>query len=169
MVLLPKGIVMSKQPNIDQWKELATKQLRGKPLDSLNWETPEGIDVKPLYTAEDMANMEHLGSLPGYAPAEFQNYYVNNHGAFVVSHAEFLGIHQYVQIHTTLNDPLNETLRSLHGTAEPYYVHAEFIWDFTSMISPMMEVWGARMGDGIWTGSCAAIVGSFSLTICRAL
>jgi methylmalonyl-CoA mutase len=59
---------MSKEPSIDQWKELATKQLRGKPLDSLNWETPEGIHVKPLYTAEDLEKIEHLNSLPGYAP-----------------------------------------------------------------------------------------------------
>ncbi len=59
---------MSKQTNIDQWQVLATKQLRGKPLDSLNWETPEGIDVKPLYTAEDLEKIEHLNSLPGFAP-----------------------------------------------------------------------------------------------------
>ena len=59
---------MSKQPSIDQWKELATKQLRGKPLDSLNWHTPEGVDVKPLYTAEDLEQIEHLHSLPGFAP-----------------------------------------------------------------------------------------------------
>ena len=59
---------MSKQTNIDQWKELATKQLRGKPLDSLSWETPEGIEVKPLYTAEDLEKIEHLHSLPGIAP-----------------------------------------------------------------------------------------------------
>jgi methylmalonyl-CoA mutase len=59
---------MSKEPSIDQWKELATKQLRGKPLDSLNWETPEGIHVKPLYTAADLEKIEHLNSLPGYAP-----------------------------------------------------------------------------------------------------
>ena len=51
---------MSKQTNIDQWQVLATKQLRGKPLDSLNWETPEGIDVKPLYTAEDLEKIEPL-------------------------------------------------------------------------------------------------------------
>jgi methylmalonyl-CoA mutase len=60
--------MMPKQPNIDQWKELATKQLRGKPLDSLNWKTPEGIAVKPLYTAEDLEEMAHMGSLPGFAP-----------------------------------------------------------------------------------------------------
>ena len=59
---------MSEKTDVNQWKELATKQLRGKPLDSLNWETPEGIAVKPLYTAEDLENIEHLNSLPGFAP-----------------------------------------------------------------------------------------------------
>ncbi|MBW2177172.1 MAG: methylmalonyl-CoA mutase [Deltaproteobacteria bacterium] len=59
---------MSKQPSIEKWKELATKQLRGKPLDSLNWETPEGIEVKALYTAEDLENMDHVGTLPGFEP-----------------------------------------------------------------------------------------------------
>ena len=59
---------MSAKPDIDQWKELATQQLRGKPLDSLAWETPEGIEVKPLYSAEDLEKIEHLHSLPGIAP-----------------------------------------------------------------------------------------------------
>jgi len=59
---------MSEKPGIKQWEELASKQLRGKPLDSLNWDTPEGIQVKPLYTAEDLENLEHVNSLPGFAP-----------------------------------------------------------------------------------------------------
>ena len=59
---------MSNQPEITQWEELATKQLRGKSLDQLNWHTPEGIEVKPLYTAADLEAMEHVGSLPGFAP-----------------------------------------------------------------------------------------------------
>ena len=59
---------MSDKPGIKDWEELATKQLRGKPLDSLNWDTPEGIQVKPLYTAEDLENVEHINSLPGFAP-----------------------------------------------------------------------------------------------------
>jgi hypothetical protein len=75
-------------------------------------------------------------SLPGFSPAEFRDYYLNNHGAFVVTHAEVLGIHQYIQIHTTLDDPLNVDLQTMHGTAEPYDVHAEFIWDFIKMFSP---------------------------------
>jgi hypothetical protein len=33
----------------ENWAELAEKQLRGKPLDGLTWETPEDIEVKPLY------------------------------------------------------------------------------------------------------------------------
>jgi len=59
---------MPEKPTIDQWKELATKQLRGKPLDSLDWDTPEGIKVKPLYTADDADNLTHVGSMPGFAP-----------------------------------------------------------------------------------------------------
>ncbi len=59
---------MAEHPEINKWKDLATKELRGKPLDSLNWMTPEGIPVKPLYTAEDLERMEHLNSLPGFPP-----------------------------------------------------------------------------------------------------
>jgi len=59
---------MSEKPGIAQWKELAAKQLRGKSLDELNWETPEGVEVKPLYTKDDLENLAHLDSLPGFAP-----------------------------------------------------------------------------------------------------
>ena len=59
---------MAKQSDIKKWKDLATKELRGKPLESLDWKTPEGIAVKPLYTAEDLKEMEHLNSLPGFGP-----------------------------------------------------------------------------------------------------
>ena len=59
---------MAKQSDIKKWKDLATKELRGKPLESLDWKTPEGIAVKPLYTAEDLKKMEHLNSMPGLEP-----------------------------------------------------------------------------------------------------
>ena len=59
---------MAKKNGIKEWEELATKELRGKPLESLNRMTPEGIPIKPLYTAEDLEQMEHLNSLPGLAP-----------------------------------------------------------------------------------------------------
>ena len=47
--------------NIDQWKKAAEKEVKGK---DLTWHTPEGIAVKPLYTAEDSADP----GLPGFAP-----------------------------------------------------------------------------------------------------
>ena len=50
------------------WAELASKQLRGKPLDSLTWETPEDIDVKPLYTAADTEELEFADTMPGMSP-----------------------------------------------------------------------------------------------------
>ncbi len=52
----------------EAWTELATKQMRGKPLESLTWETPEDIDVKPLYTAADTQGLEYADTMPGMSP-----------------------------------------------------------------------------------------------------
>ncbi|MBB3137152.1 methylmalonyl-CoA mutase [Rhizobium pisi] len=52
---------------LSDWEELAQKELHAAP-ETLTWRTPEGIAVKPLYTAEDLEGAEHLGSLPGFAP-----------------------------------------------------------------------------------------------------
>ncbi len=51
-----------------EWNELAEKELRGKPLEELTVTTPEGIDVKPLYTEDDLATVPHLGGTPGVPP-----------------------------------------------------------------------------------------------------
>ncbi|UCD31251.1 MAG: methylmalonyl-CoA mutase [Desulfobacterales bacterium] len=59
---------MPEHPDYQKWEDLATKQLRGRPLEDLNWKTPEGIMVKPLYTAEDLEGMPHVNTLPGFAP-----------------------------------------------------------------------------------------------------
>ncbi|MFD0847454.1 methylmalonyl-CoA mutase [Sphingosinicella xenopeptidilytica] len=53
---------MTDKPTLDAWKALADKEVKGK---SLAWETPEGITVKPLYTAEDVTVDP---GLPGFAP-----------------------------------------------------------------------------------------------------
>jgi len=50
------------------WEEHVEKELKGKPIETLDWETPEGIKVKPLYTAENLEGLEHLNSLPGFPP-----------------------------------------------------------------------------------------------------
>src|SRR6266403_1195138 len=58
---------------LDQWAPLARTELRGKPIDSLDWTTPEGILVKPLYTVADLEGIEHAGMrladmMPGFPP-----------------------------------------------------------------------------------------------------
>lgn len=59
---------MTKSPDLQKWTETAEKELRGRGVDDLVWKTPEGIDVKPLYTAEDLENITDLNSLPGFEP-----------------------------------------------------------------------------------------------------
>ena len=58
---------------LDEWAQLARTELRGKPVDSLDWATPEGILVKPLYTAADLEGIEQAGvaqqdAMPGFPP-----------------------------------------------------------------------------------------------------
>jgi methylmalonyl-CoA mutase len=53
---------------MDKWAAAAAKELKGKSPDDLIWHTPEGIAVKPLYTAADLEGLEHIDSLPGFAP-----------------------------------------------------------------------------------------------------
>jgi methylmalonyl-CoA mutase len=53
----------SKSPDDD-----ACKQAAGGMGDSLTWKTPEKIDVKPLYTATDLMEVEHLETMPGLPP-----------------------------------------------------------------------------------------------------
>lgn len=55
-------------PFPEAWAKLAQKELGDKPLADLVWTTPEGIPVKPLYTAADLEGLEGLDSLPGLAP-----------------------------------------------------------------------------------------------------
>jgi methylmalonyl-CoA mutase len=57
-----------KQADLARWRELATKDLRGEDPDGLAWETPEGITVKPLYTAADLEELGDLDTLPGDFP-----------------------------------------------------------------------------------------------------
>ena len=79
---------------IADWQALAEKELK-RPADALTWHTPEGIDVKPLYTADDIAGIEHLDSLPGFAPGD--DSYIGGLGA----------------------DTLNDTSTTTIGTAPP--------------------------------------------------
>ena len=60
---------MADSTNIpEDWRALAVKELRGKALDDLIWQTPEGISIKPVYTAKDLEDLEDVESLPGFEP-----------------------------------------------------------------------------------------------------
>ena len=54
---------MTDKPSVADWSALAAKEVKNR---DLTWATPEGIDVKPLYTAEDTADLDP--GLPGFAP-----------------------------------------------------------------------------------------------------
>jgi methylmalonyl-CoA mutase len=54
--------------NLEAWQKAATKSAPGGDVSALNWKTPDGIIVKPLYTAEDTANLPYANTLPGFEP-----------------------------------------------------------------------------------------------------
>ena len=54
--------------NLEAWTKAAQKSAPGGDVNALNWITPDGISVKPLYTAEDTANLPHTNTLPGFEP-----------------------------------------------------------------------------------------------------
>ena len=53
---------------VNAWHAQASRELKGADPEGLTWTTLEGIAVKALYTAEDTANLPHLGGAPGLAP-----------------------------------------------------------------------------------------------------
>ncbi len=54
--------------NLEAWAKAAAKSAPGGNLDALNWHTPDGITVKPLYTAADTQNLPYANTLPGFEP-----------------------------------------------------------------------------------------------------
>ncbi|MDB5660080.1 MAG: methylmalonyl-CoA mutase [Cypionkella sp.] len=54
--------------DLNAWKSLAAQEMKGGDPESLNWQTLEGITVKPLYTAADVEGLPQMGEMPGFAP-----------------------------------------------------------------------------------------------------
>ncbi len=54
--------------SLEQWAKAAAKSAPGGDVAALNWVTPDGIVVKPLYTAADTAALPHANTLPGFEP-----------------------------------------------------------------------------------------------------
>ena len=59
---------MGKKDNLENWKQNAIKELKTPNVDDISINTPEGINIKPLYTSEDNENISHLDSFPGEPP-----------------------------------------------------------------------------------------------------
>ena len=59
---------MEKKDNLENWKKNAINELKTPNVDNIFINTPEGINIKPLYTSEDNENISHLDSYPGEPP-----------------------------------------------------------------------------------------------------
>ena len=59
---------MSKKITEENWKKLAEKELKGRKVSDLETNTPEGIKLKPLYTENDLNNLQHEIGFPGIPP-----------------------------------------------------------------------------------------------------
>ena len=57
-----------KTASLSDWQKAAAKSAPGGDVNALTWHTPDGIAVKPLYTAEDLAGLPHANTLPGFEP-----------------------------------------------------------------------------------------------------
>ena len=54
--------------SLENWRDLASKELRGRDLDELVWTSPDGLPLRPLYTAADLEGLECVDTLPGVFP-----------------------------------------------------------------------------------------------------
>ena len=52
----------------EKWKTTAESELKTDEIESLNWQTLEGIEVKPVYSSDDLMDLEHLDTMPGIEP-----------------------------------------------------------------------------------------------------
>ena len=52
----------------EKWKETAQSELKTDEVESLDWQTLEGIEVKPVYSSDDLMDLEHLDTMPGLEP-----------------------------------------------------------------------------------------------------
>ena len=52
----------------EKWKTTAEAELKTDEIETLNWQTLEGIEVKPVYSSDDLMDLEHLDTMPGIEP-----------------------------------------------------------------------------------------------------
>jgi methylmalonyl-CoA mutase len=54
--------------DLERWRDLASKERKGASPEGLVWQTPEGLEVKPLYTRADVEGLDFTDSIPGDFP-----------------------------------------------------------------------------------------------------
>ena len=64
----PAGVEPAAAAALAQWHAAAARSAPDGDVGALGWHTPDGIHIKALYTAADVAGLPHTGSLPGFAP-----------------------------------------------------------------------------------------------------
>ncbi|MGV3710570.1 MAG: methylmalonyl-CoA mutase family protein, partial [Gemmatimonas sp.] len=77
---LPLNDGAAASPDESKWNAQYTAETGATP-ESRVWHTPEGIDIKPLYTAHDLDGLDHLNTMPGIAPflrGPYPTMYVDN-------------------------------------------------------------------------------------------
>ncbi|MBW1709413.1 MAG: EthD domain-containing protein [Deltaproteobacteria bacterium] len=70
-----------------------------------------------------------LRRLPHLTREEFQKYWLESHGPLVRKHSKAMGVKRYVQVHTTLDDTVNDEMRNVRGGPEAYDGVAELWWE----------------------------------------
>jgi methylmalonyl-CoA mutase len=65
---MPNPLDPSATPTLEAWRKSASRSAPHSDLERLNWQTPEGLTVQPLYTAADVADLPNADTLPGFAP-----------------------------------------------------------------------------------------------------
>ena len=64
----PASALKFNPASLEQWGKAAAKSAPGGDVNALNWQTPDGISVKPLYTAEDVKDLPYTNTMPGFEP-----------------------------------------------------------------------------------------------------
>ena len=56
------------ESNLEAWEKSAQKSAPNGDVDSLGWNTPDGIQLKALYTSADTVGLSYTNTLPGFEP-----------------------------------------------------------------------------------------------------
>src|SRR5258708_30088623 len=110
----------------DEWEKRVQSDLKGKDPENLTWSTPEGINIKPLYTLQDLEGFEEdTNSFPGLFP------YLRGHRATMYAHRPWT-LRQYAGFSTPeeSNKFYRENLKAgQHGLSIAFDLATHIVYD----------------------------------------